>query len=202
MQRCPMTPASFSTLEKELKHLREVIRPEVVKQIEEARAHGDLSENAEYDAAKDRQGMTEARLRHVETQLATAEVIDVQTLPESNLVVFGSTVDLLDVETDEELSYRLVGQEEASVKNGDVSFDSPVGRALLGKREGDEAKVIGVAVEGHDAILVAVLAIARIGFFQAPLGFGLHVFLELREFVHRRSQRNYPSSRLGIFGRE
>jgi transcription elongation factor GreA len=78
----------------------------------------------------------------VETQLATAEVIDVQTLPESNLVVFGSTVDLLDVETDEELSYRLVGQEEASVKNGDVSFDSPVGRALLGKREGDEAKVI------------------------------------------------------------
>jgi transcription elongation factor GreA len=137
-----MTPASFSKLEKELKHLREVIRPEVVKQIEEARAHGDLSENAEYDAAKDRQGMTEARLRHVETQLATAEVIDVQTLPESNLVVFGSTVDLLDVETDEELSYRLVGQEEASVKNGDVSFDSPVGRALLGKREGDEAKVI------------------------------------------------------------
>ena len=142
MQRCPMTPEGYSKLEAELKHLREVIRPEVVRQIEEARAHGDLSENAEYDAAKDRQGMTEARLRHVETQLATAEIIDVSTLPESDLVVFGSTVELLDTESDEELTYRLVGQEEANVKNGDISFDSPIGRALLGKREGDETKVV------------------------------------------------------------
>jgi len=137
-----MTPEGYSKLEAELKHLREVIRPEVVRQIEEARAHGDLSENAEYDAAKDRQGMTEARLRHVETQLATAEIIDVSTLPESDLVVFGSTVELLDTESDEELTYRLVGQEEANVKNGDISFDSPIGRALLGKREGDETKVV------------------------------------------------------------
>lgn len=141
MQRCPMTPAGYATLEAELKHLKEVIRPEVVRQIEEARAHGDLSENAEYDAAKDRQGMTEARLRHVETQLATAEVIDVTTLDESDLVVFGSTVELLDGETDEELTYRLVGKEEADVKNGDISFDSPIGRAILGKREGEEVKV-------------------------------------------------------------
>ena len=86
--------------------------------------------------------MTEARLRHVETQLATAEIIDVSTLPESDLVVFGSTVELLDTESDEELTYRLVGQEEANVKNGDISFDSPIGRALLGKREGDETKVV------------------------------------------------------------
>ena len=141
MQRSPMTPKGYSTLEKELKHLKEVIRPEVVKQIEIARAHGDLSENAEYDAAKDRQGMTEARLRHVETQLATAEIIDVTTLAESDLVVFGSTVSLLDTDTDDEFNYRLVGREEADVKNGDVSFDSPIGRALLGKRAGDEAKV-------------------------------------------------------------
>jgi transcription elongation factor GreA len=141
MQRCPMTPKGYSALEKELKYLKEVIRPEVVKQIEIARAHGDLSENAEYDAAKDRQGMTEARLRHVETQLATAEIIDVATLPESDLVVFGSTIKLFDTDTDEEFSYRLVGREEANVKNGDVSFDSPVGRALLGKHEGDEVKV-------------------------------------------------------------
>ena len=136
-----MTPAGYAKLEAELKHLKEVIRPEVVRQIEEARAHGDLSENAEYDAAKDRQGMTEARLRHGETQLATAEVIDVTTLDESDLVVFGSTVELLDTESDEELTYRLVGKEEADVKNGDISFDSPIGRAILGKREGDEVKV-------------------------------------------------------------
>ena len=141
MERCPMTPAGYSKLEAELKHLKEVIRPEVVRQIEEARAHGDLSENAEYDAAKDRQGMTEARLRHVETQLATAEVIDVRQLPESDLVVFGSTIDLLDIETDEELTYRLVGREEANVKNGDVSYDSPIGRALLGRRVGEESVV-------------------------------------------------------------
>ena len=141
MERCPMTPAGYSKLEAELKHLKEVIRPEVVRQIEEARAHGDLSENAEYDAAKDRQGMTEARLRHVETQLATAEIIDISQLPESDLVVFGATVDLLDTESDDELTYRLVGREEANVKNGDVSFDSPIGRALLGKRVGDESVV-------------------------------------------------------------
>jgi transcription elongation factor GreA len=136
-----MTPAGYAKLEAELKHLKEVVRPEVVRQIEEARAHGDLSENAEYDAAKDRQGMTEARLRHVETQLATAEIIDVTTLPESDLVVFGATIDLLDVESDEELTYRLVGREEADVKNGDVSFDSPLGKALLGKRVGEESTV-------------------------------------------------------------
>ena len=141
MQRSPMTPAGYAKLEAELKHLKEVIRPEVVRQIEEARAHGDLSENAEYDAAKDRQGMTEARLRHVETQLATAEIIDVTELPESDLVVFGSTVDLLDIESEDELTYRLVGREEADVKNGDVSYDSPIGRALLGKHEGDEVTV-------------------------------------------------------------
>lgn len=141
MERCPMTPAGYAKLEAELKHLKEVVRPEVVRQIEEARAHGDLSENAEYDAAKDRQGMTEARLRHVETQLATAEIIDVTTLPESDLVVFGATIDLLDVESDEELTYRLVGREEADVKNGDVSFDSPLGKALLGKRVGEESTV-------------------------------------------------------------
>ena len=141
MERCPMTPAGYAKLEAELKHLKEVVRPEVVRQIEEARAHGDLSENAEYDAAKDRQGMTEARLRHVETQLATAEIIDVTTLPESDLVVFGATIDLLDVESDEELTYRLVGREEADVKNGDVSFDSPIGKALLGKRVGEESTV-------------------------------------------------------------
>ena len=136
-----MTPAGYAKLEAELKHLKEVVRPEVVRQIEEARAHGDLSENAEYDAAKDRQGMTEARLRHVETQLATAEIIDITTLPESDLVVFGATIDLLDTESDEELTYRLVGREEADVKNGDVSFDSPLGRALLGKRVGEESTV-------------------------------------------------------------
>lgn len=141
MERCPMTPAGYAKLERELKHLKEVVRPEVVRQIEEARAHGDLSENAEYDAAKDRQGMTEARLRHVETQLATAEIIDVTTLPESDLVVFGATVELLDIESDEELTYRLVGREEADVKNGDVSFDSPIGKALLGKRVGEESTV-------------------------------------------------------------
>ena len=85
--------------------------------------------------------MTEARLRHVETQLATAEIIDISQLPESDLVVFGATVDLLDTESDDELTYRLVGREEANVKNGDVSFDSPIGRALLGKRVGDEPVV-------------------------------------------------------------
>jgi transcription elongation factor GreA len=136
-----MTPQGKQTLVSELKHLREVVRPEVVAAIEEARAHGDLSENAEYDAAKERQSLTEARFRLVEARIAMSEVIDVTEIEISERVIFGTTIELLDVDTDEELTYRIVGEDEANAKEGTISFKSPIASAIIGKLVGDEVKV-------------------------------------------------------------
>jgi transcription elongation factor GreA len=136
-----MTPEGRAQLEAELKHLKEVVRMQVVRDIEEARAHGDISENAEYDAAKDRQGHVEGRIMELEGKLAAAEVIDVTKLPRNGRVVFGVTVELEDQDDGETLTYRIVGQDEADVRAGRISVTSPIARALIGKSEGDEVKV-------------------------------------------------------------
>ena len=141
MERSPMTPEGKAKLEAELRHYLSVVRPQTVLEIEEARAHGDLSENAEYDAAKEKQAQGEARKNLLQSRLSVAEVIDIQKVDESERVIFGTTVDLVDCETEEERSWRIVGTDEADVRLGSISFDSPVGRALLGKEIGEVVKV-------------------------------------------------------------
>ncbi len=137
-ERYPMTPTGHQKLQAELKHIREVMRPQVVRDIEEARAHGDISENSEYEDAKERQGQLEARMGDLAARLSRAEVVDIRTVPPSNNVVFGTTVDLEDVDTEEKIRYRLVGTEEVDVKAGLISYSSPIGRALIGKKVGME----------------------------------------------------------------
>jgi len=140
MARMPMTPEGYEALKAELHRLKTVERPNIIEAIAEARAHGDLSENAEYDAAKDKQGFIEGRIREVETKLAQADVIDPTHLDLSK-VVFGVVVDLLDLDSDEEVSYKLVGEDESDPRQGKLSIQSPVARALLGKAVGDEVDV-------------------------------------------------------------
>lgn len=134
--RQPMTLAGKEKLEAELKHLITVARPEVIKAIEEARGHGDLSENADYDAAKERQGFVESRISEIQNKLANAEVIDISSI-KSDRITFGATVTLLDMESDEEVTYQIVGEEESDVKNGRISVFSPLARSLIGKKSGD-----------------------------------------------------------------
>jgi len=140
MQKVPITPEGHAKLREELARLKSVERPAVVQAIAEARAHGDLSENAEYHAAKDRQGFIEGRIKEIEAKLALAEVIDPAKLTGSR-VSFGATVKLSNSETEEEVVYRIVGQDEADLAQGSISISSPIARALLGKEEGDEVKV-------------------------------------------------------------
>ncbi len=138
--RAPMTQAGYDGLEAELKRLKSVDRYEIVKEIEVARAHGDLKENAEYHAAKDKQGHIEARIRQLEDRLARAQVID-PAGQDTARVRFGLTVDLEDAESGETVSYTLLGEEEADAANGRISVTSPVARALLGKAVGDVVTV-------------------------------------------------------------
>ena len=137
MRRYPVTPEGYEAMKAALRRLIEVERPENVRAIEEARAHGDLSENAEYDYAKDQQGMIDAKIRDIEGRLALAEVIDPSTL-DGDRIMFGATVSLEDVDTDEELTYQLVGTFEADIKQSKISVESPIGRALMGKETDDE----------------------------------------------------------------
>ena len=138
--RAPMTREGYDKLEAELKHLKTKERPSIVKEIEIARAHGDISENAEFHAAKERQSHIETRILQVEDKLARAQVID-PTGQNTEAVRFGLTVDLLDTETDEEVSYTIVGEDETDVSQGKISFTSPIARALLGKGVDDEVSV-------------------------------------------------------------
>ena len=140
VERHPMTPYGFQQLKAELKKIREIDKPANVKAIEEARAHGDLSENAEYTYAKEQQGFIYGREKEVEALIATADVIDPETLS-GDRVVFGATVHLLDIDSDEEITYTIVGENESDSKHGRVSIVSPIARALIGKRVGDEAIV-------------------------------------------------------------
>jgi transcription elongation factor GreA len=132
----PLTVRGKLKLEEELKRLTYTDRPNIIKAIEEARAHGDISENAEYEAAKERQGMIEGRIMEINGQLAGAEVVDPATI-KSDKVVFGASVVLKDLETDEEVNYQIVGIDEADVKQGRISIMSPLARLLIGKTSGD-----------------------------------------------------------------
>jgi transcription elongation factor GreA len=141
MEKIPMTAAGYARLESEIKRLKTVERPAVIRQIEEARAHGDLSENAEYHAAKERQGFIEGRVMELEDKISRAQVIDVSKLS-GHSVKFGATVTLLDEDTDEKSKYQLVGEVEADVKEGRLSISSPMARALIGKTKGDTVEVV------------------------------------------------------------
>lgn len=140
MQNIPMTKEGHQRLKDELDRLKSEERPKVVAAIEEARAHGDLSENAEYDAAKDKQGFIEGRIREIQGKLAQAEVIDPTTLS-GDRVMFGATVTIYDFDADEEFTYQIVGDDEADIKEKKISFSSPIGRALIGKSEGEETTI-------------------------------------------------------------
>ena len=135
-----MTAAGYKALEDEIDHLKAVERPAVIHQIAEARAHGDLSENAEYHAAKERQAFIEGRVMELEDKLSRAEVIDVSKLS-GNTVKFGATVTLSDEDTDAKVKYQIVGDLEADAKNGKISISSPIARALIGKAPGDSVEV-------------------------------------------------------------
>lgn len=137
----PMTVEGAEKLREELDHLKNVVRPAISKAIGAAREHGDLRENAEYHAAKERQGLTEARIRQIEAWLADAQVIDVTKLRATGKVVFGATVTLLDVDSEQSVRYKIVGEDEADVKASKISIMSPLAKAVIGKSEGDSAVV-------------------------------------------------------------
>ncbi|NCN43156.1 MAG: transcription elongation factor GreA [Piscirickettsiaceae bacterium CG_4_9_14_3_um_filter_43_564] len=141
MQRHPMTKEGADALQQELQKLKTVERPKVSKAIAEAREHGDLKENAEYHAAREEQGLIEARIKLIEGLLGSVQIIDVTKLKPNGKVVFGSTVTVLNLETDEEVTYKIVGEEEADIKHNKISVNSPIARALIAKEEGDEVVV-------------------------------------------------------------
>ena len=154
-----MTLKGSQRLREELDHLKSVRRPEIIAAIAEARGHGDLKENAEYHAAREQQGFIEGRIKQLESELSHANVIDVSKLHAGSRIVFGATVTLADVDTDEEVRYQIVGDLEADIKRGMIAISSPVARALIGKEEGDaitieapggtrEFEIVGVAYQG------------------------------------------------------
>jgi len=141
MSKAPMTAKGVERLREQLTHLKTVERPRITAAIAEARAHGDLSENAEYHAAREQQSFAEGRINTIESALAGAQIIDVTTIEAGGKVVFGATVDLLNLENDEEVTYQIVGEEEADINQGLISISSPIARALIGLEEGDIAGV-------------------------------------------------------------
>ncbi len=141
MSKVPITLVGAQKLRDELKELKTVVRPRIVKAIAEARAHGDLKENAEYHAAREQQSFAEGRVNEIEGKLSNAVVIDVTTLAANGKVVFGATVDLLDDSSGKEICYKIVGEDEADIKQGMISVGSPIARALIGKEQGDIAEV-------------------------------------------------------------
>jgi len=145
MKRTPMTLRGAEALRNELKRLKGEDRPRVIKAIAEARSHGDLSENAEYHAAREQQGFIEGRIGEIEAKLSTAEIIDPAGIPNTGKVIFGVTVDLEDQDDGKAISYQIVGEDEADIKLGRISITSPIARALVGKSAGD---VVDVAAPG------------------------------------------------------
>ena len=137
MNKVPVTVRGHELMAEECKRLKSVDRPAVIAAIAEARAHGDLKENAEYHAAKDQQGFIEARIKELEGKLSNVQVIDVTAVDPKGKIIFGSTVELIDEGTGNEMAYKIVGEDEADIKNGMISFTSPIARALIGKNEGD-----------------------------------------------------------------
>lgn len=142
-QRIPMTVQGEKALREELKQLKTVARPEVIQAISDAREHGDLKENAEYHAAREQQSFMEGRIQEIEGKLSHSQVIDVLALPKTGKVIFGTTVSMVNIDTEEEVRYHVVGEDEADIKAGKISISSPIARAIIGKEEGD---VVGVHV--------------------------------------------------------
>ena len=138
MSKVPMTVHGAQLLRDELKILKSIDRPKVITAISEARAHGDLKENAEYHAAKEQQGFIEGRIKEIESKLANAQEVDITGINAQGKVVFGSTVSVIDLQNDQEITYKIVGEDEDDIKLGMVSYSSPIARALIGKSEGDE----------------------------------------------------------------
>ncbi|HEY5655897.1 MAG TPA: transcription elongation factor GreA [Woeseiaceae bacterium] len=153
MNKVPLTTRGLEMLRDELKQLKSVDRPRVIQAIAEARAHGDLKENAEYHAAKEQQGFIEGRIKEIEGKLSHAQVIDVTEIDAKGKVVFGATVDLLDEYTGNEISYIIVGEDEADLKAGRISYTSPIARALIGKTEGEEVVVVAPGGEKRYEII-------------------------------------------------
>jgi len=137
----PMTVLGAEQLKEELHYLKSVVRPQITQAIAEARAHGDLKENAEYHAAKEQQGFTEARIRDIESKLAYAQIVDLRNMTNEGRVVFGSTVKLLNLDLKQASTYQIVGEDEADFKKGKISVGSPIARAVIGKSEGDVVEV-------------------------------------------------------------
>ena len=147
MNKFPMTVSGEAALREELERLKKIERPRITQAIAEAREHGDLKENAEYHAAREQQSFNEGRIMEIEGKLGNAQVIDVTTMPKTGKVIFGTTIDLLNLETDATVTYRIVGEDEADVKQNLISIGSPIARALIGKEEGD---VVIVRAPGGD----------------------------------------------------
>ncbi len=141
MKRVPMTVGGVERLREELSKLKSVDRPKIIQAIAEARSHGDLSENAEYHAAREQQSFMEGRIAELEAVISSAQLIDPTQLEEEGRIVFGATVELLDQETDEEVTYQIVGEVEADLSRGQISIGSPIARALIGKEEGDVIEI-------------------------------------------------------------
>jgi transcription elongation factor GreA len=141
MNKVPLTKRGADKLREELQELKSVKRPNVIKAIAEARAHGDLKENAEYAAAREQQGFIEGRIKDIEGKLSNAQIIDVTAIPANGKVIFGATVDLADEDSGNEVTYQIVGEDEADIKANMISVTSPIARALIGKEEGDTAVV-------------------------------------------------------------
>ena len=141
MTRTPLTHHGADRLRAEVAHLKKVVRPQIIAAIAEARAHGDLKENAEYHAAREQQGFTEGRIQHLESALSGAQVIDITKLNPGGKVVFGATVTLYDIEADTEITYQVVGDLESDIKEFRIAITSPIARAMIGKVEGDEIVV-------------------------------------------------------------
>ncbi len=141
MNKVPLTARGAEKLREELTHLKTVMRPKITEAIAEARAHGDLKENAEYHAAREQQSFTEGRIKDIEAKLSNCQIIDVTQINAHGKVVFGATVDLADADSGDEVTYQIVGEDEADIKQGRISVTSPIARALIGKREGEVATV-------------------------------------------------------------
>ncbi|MDD2768007.1 MAG: transcription elongation factor GreA [Methylococcus sp.] len=141
MNKTPMTTRGAEKLREELNHLKSVMRPRIIEAITEARAHGDLKENAEYHAAREQQGFTEGRIKEIESKLANAQIIDITRLNPGGKIVFGATAEIEDMASGDVVTYQIVGEDEAEIKAGRISVTSPIARALIGKQEGDVATV-------------------------------------------------------------
>ena len=153
MNKVPMTVRGAELLREELKRLKSTDRPQVIQAIAEARAHGDLKENAEYHAAKEQQGFIEGRIKEIEAKLSNIQVIDVTTVPANGRIVFGSTVELIEEDSGEKKVYKIVGEDEADIKTGMISYTSPIARALIGKNEGDEVSFSAPGGEQHFEVI-------------------------------------------------